>query len=1035
MAFQNPSLASDATQELRLATTMTGGVSLAIWMAGVTREINLLTQASQWRFRSGELPPSTLTTAAEASLKLYAELIDVLDVVVDVDVLSGTSAGGINAAFLAWSRVKGADLGNLRELWLDLGALTDLLREPTDASTPSLLYGDERMFKSLDAEIPTFTHGPFPIQPAAGNNGGLPSTTLYITTTLLNGETSRFTDSFGTQVQDVDRRGVFTFTEQNLTNGDAASALALAARSSASFPAAFEPSFIPFTEGTAKTGGVPARPPMAPFTNFTRPHWVADGGMLDNRPIDVVLQRIFDRPAQRPVRRVLLFVVPSSGPTPTLEEAPQDELNEPLGLLDSLLKDLTAMTSQSISADLRAIRTHQDRMHARVNTRLHLAQLAIKLGADTPLLTPQLLADYTLQEATRHAQNITAALLRQLSTWPAANGSPQSIPTNWGVNLKIGGNAETLCRTTITEAIKTRWQSAGGSLPTSAADLTRYGRPAFDLAKACAIVIIRAAYQLATSPAEMAAVATIANGISDACPPPEPFDLGDLVNTVCTNPQTRNGSLQDAATQLADAYLEHFRVEDDPWGKLGAAIVNGYGTLSAIADQSATPDPAADGVRVPDARQVDQLTTYLEYLAPGTNPATVATKLFNLAATQRAMLPADADVEQSLELIQVSADTRCQLAPNYQTAAQKLTGMQFHHFGAFYKRSWRANDWMWGRLDGAGWLVHALLDPRRVQRIVQTHKAEWPVGPDRRAQWLASRLSTIGAQDNPSPTPPPAAVLTELRFLDQPEMPLPSSLPNTSMWLAQAWQKRVLDEELDALANAVLNPQPPKPADWSPTTTHDWAEKVLAKPSGPAKYALLAENPVARETLATDRSSPLMSRTITKTVATATAAVGCVQQLPGVLKPPLNTARTMALGAYRVVWSTKGNAGPVIMAGAVLLVLGVAAAMQSSTGLGLFGLGASGTGAYLITLGTWQRSSKLPLALLSTTLVILIAALTVPTVRSALFGTREHSGFVGAHAYWIGAQWWYPLIAVGALALAVSAVGAGIGHTRHSHKR
>ncbi|HEX7827034.1 MAG TPA: patatin-like phospholipase family protein, partial [Mycobacterium sp.] len=243
MAFQNPSLASDATQELRLATTMTGGVSLAIWMAGVTREINLLTQASQWRLKGGDLPASTLTTAAEASLKLYAELIDVLDVVVDVDVLSGTSAGGINAAFLAWARVKGADLGNLRELWLDLGALTDLLREPTDASTPSLLYGDERMFKSLDAEIPTFTHGPFPIQPAAGSNGDLPSTTLYITTTLLNGETSRFTDSFGTQVQDVDRRGVFTFTEKSLTNGDAASALALAARSSASFPAAFEPSF------------------------------------------------------------------------------------------------------------------------------------------------------------------------------------------------------------------------------------------------------------------------------------------------------------------------------------------------------------------------------------------------------------------------------------------------------------------------------------------------------------------------------------------------------------------------------------------------------------------------------------------------------------------------------------------------------------------------------------------------------------------------------------------------------------------------
>ncbi|MCY0610801.1 DUF3376 domain-containing protein, partial [Klebsiella pneumoniae] len=80
----------------------------------------------------------------------------------------------------------------------------------------------------------------------------------------------------------------------------------------------------------------------------------------------------------------------------------------------------------------------------------------------------------------------------------------------------------------------------------------------------------------------------------------------------------------------------------------------------------------------------------------------MAWKLFDLATTQRAMLPADAEIEQGLELVQVSADTRSLLAPDWQTAQQKLTGMRLHHFVAFYKRSWRANDWMWGRLDGAG---------------------------------------------------------------------------------------------------------------------------------------------------------------------------------------------------------------------------------------------------------------------------------------------------------------------------------------------
>lgn len=273
---------------------------------------------------------SQLTNESAASLRLYAQLIDLLDMVVDVDILSGTSAGGINAALLASSRVTGSDLGGIRDLWLDLGALTELLRDPRDKKTPSLLYGDERIFAALAKRLPKLATGPFPPTtfPEAART---PSTTLYITTTLLAGETSRFTDSFGTLVQDVDRRGLFTFTETDLARPDTAPALALAARSSASFPLAFEPSFLPFTKGTAKKGEVPARPAMAPFTSLTRPHWVSDGGLLDNRPIGVLFKRIFDRPARRPVRRVLLFVVPSSGPAPDpMHEPPPDNVDEPL---------------------------------------------------------------------------------------------------------------------------------------------------------------------------------------------------------------------------------------------------------------------------------------------------------------------------------------------------------------------------------------------------------------------------------------------------------------------------------------------------------------------------------------------------------------------------------------------------------------------------------------------------------------------------------------------------------------------------------
>jgi patatin-related protein len=1039
MAFQ-PSPVTDSTQELRFAATMTGGVSLAIWMAGVAREINLLSQASQWRRAGGTFPiNSQLSTESAASLKLYAELIDLLDMVVDVDILSGTSAGGINAAVLAYSRVTGSDLGGLRDLWLDLGALTALLRDPRDKNTPSLLYGDERMFADLAKQLPQLGAGPFP--PSGGKDP--PSTTLYVTTTLLTGETGRFTDSFGTLVQDVDRLGLFTFTETDLGNGTVP-ALALAARSSASFPAAFEPSFLPFREGTAEEGGVPARPPMAPFTNITRPHWVADGGLLDNRPIDVLLQRIFDRPARRSVRRVLLFVVPSSGPAPDLvKAAPSDNVNDPLGLVDALLKDLSAMTTQSIASDLQAIRDHRDRIDARTETKLRLAALTARLQNGSRLLTTPLLADYGTREATKQAQALTSALLRQLSTWPPApSTSIESIPKNWEEDLPIGGNVEQVCRQKIMDSILSQWsQPPGQPLPDGPADLARYGQAAYDLAKACAIAILRAAYQLAKSDTDFAALAKLAEGIHGPGELRERTDLGQLVHTVCIIPAVRQGSLLDAAGRLAQEYLEKSTVEEQAWDRLGGAFVDNYEMLKHLAG-NASPAPGAQtgSQAAQDDDAASALNTYLNYLGPSDNARSVATKLFDLAATQRAMLPAEADVEQSLELVQLSADTRSLLAPDWQTAQQKLTGMQFHHFGAFYKRSWRANDWMWGRLDGAGWLVHVLLDPRRVQRIVQARAGQTEDGangPETGAQWFLRKLNALGAPEFPSsgyrlPSSGDGSdeyltedtLLEELGFLDDPSKVIPLSIPWTSLWLAQAWQQRVLGEELDELANAVIDPQPGQKPDWSPASSRTWANKVLAASPGDAKYALLNEDPVARETFVTDKGSPLMALTIAKAAATASGAAGSIRQLPGVIKPPLSTLRTLTLGGYQVVSVTKGIARWIIIVGAVLLVLGVAAAIQSTTLFGVAGLIMAGIGGYLIVLGTWQVSSRLLFALLSLTLVGAVLALATPVVREWLFGTEKQPGLVGTHAYWLGSQWWHPLIVVGAVALAVTVIAA-----------
>src|SRR5262245_15051597 len=74
----------DDLLELRLALVMNGGISLAVWMGGVTNEFD--------RARCDGLlkdPPG-----------LYAQLLDLFQSTLRIDVIAGTSAGGLNGALL-----------------------------------------------------------------------------------------------------------------------------------------------------------------------------------------------------------------------------------------------------------------------------------------------------------------------------------------------------------------------------------------------------------------------------------------------------------------------------------------------------------------------------------------------------------------------------------------------------------------------------------------------------------------------------------------------------------------------------------------------------------------------------------------------------------------------------------------------------------------------------------------------------------------------------------------------------------------------
>src|ERR1035437_2883430 len=167
-------------QEVRLAVTMVGGVSLAIWMGGVAREISHVVQASR---KSSGIASAQEGDQAEAIRACYGELLDLLRINVSVDVLTGTSAGGINAACLGVAEGFQSTLGDLRDVWLETGSFSKLLRDPDEDRPSSVLQGDEVMLKGLDKALNGI---------ATGSRGGInKDITVILTSTMVDGETTR----------------------------------------------------------------------------------------------------------------------------------------------------------------------------------------------------------------------------------------------------------------------------------------------------------------------------------------------------------------------------------------------------------------------------------------------------------------------------------------------------------------------------------------------------------------------------------------------------------------------------------------------------------------------------------------------------------------------------------------------------------------------------------------------------------------------------------------------------------------------------
>ncbi|MCB2074469.1 MAG: patatin-like protein [Novosphingobium sp.] len=114
-------------KELRIALVCYGGISLAVYMHGVTKELWKLVRASR-AYWAGE-------EQLEGTDAVYVRLLRALEerhgvrLRVLTDIVTGASAGGINGVFLAQAIHSGQSLEPLTQLWLDR-ADVDVLLDP-----------------------------------------------------------------------------------------------------------------------------------------------------------------------------------------------------------------------------------------------------------------------------------------------------------------------------------------------------------------------------------------------------------------------------------------------------------------------------------------------------------------------------------------------------------------------------------------------------------------------------------------------------------------------------------------------------------------------------------------------------------------------------------------------------------------------------------------------------------------------------------------------------------------------------------------
>jgi len=369
-------------KELRLALVCYGGVSLAVYEHGVTKEILKLVRASKaYHSAPGAAekrsPGYTFEALAgsdpeHSTETVYFDLLKALgaslDLRVIVDVVAGSSAGGLNSIALARALAHDLSLAPLTAMWLEEADMRRLLAPEAKARAWSkwyfrplmtpLLWGLRReglIPSTMDEEsrsaVSTFVRSRWFKPPldgrrlstllldalhamgpaAAGSASLLPAgqrLDLLVTVTDFHGSERSIFIHDPPVVKEREHRHILRFAFERPQAGagasdfeaDNAPSLAFAGRATASYPGAFPPAQLAEMDAVLAERGE-FWPTRRAFLEANFRHYreegidpenaiLLDGSVLNNKPVFAAIEAMRTHRAFREVDRRLVYVDP-----------------------------------------------------------------------------------------------------------------------------------------------------------------------------------------------------------------------------------------------------------------------------------------------------------------------------------------------------------------------------------------------------------------------------------------------------------------------------------------------------------------------------------------------------------------------------------------------------------------------------------------------------------------------------------------------------------------------------------------------------